>query len=284
MNPRHLSLDGNRLYINSSSLALLQSCPKKADYIFNLGAEPKESAAMTFGTRIHSAMEEFYKTPVSGRTPNMLPEIMSRAMEGFLSIDDKRTAETAIKMAKHYEESFSQDQWEVLSDEHGPIVEREFKMFLVATATREIWWFGKIDMAVKSVVTGEIAIMDHKTTSSVGADFFSRWNPNHQITGYLLGLGHILNLEAPPQTAIINGLQVVKTKQNAVRIETRRTPEEFAEFKRVVLYYVGNYLCSMKAQFFPKVGGYACSSYGGCQFIDACKGLIDPKNLTIKNY
>lgn len=279
MNPRLMRQEGNRLYVNSSSLSVIQSCLKKADYILNHGLVAPESTAASFGTRIHKAMEDFYSKP-AGRRPSLV-DLVRSAMEGFIPTDDRRTVETALKMAEHYEESFKNDPWVVMRDlDEKPLVEREFSFLIQALPQIEVYWFGKIDLAVANPETGELAVMDHKTTSSVGRDFMARWNPNHQLTGYMLGVQSILN--EPCNKAIINGLQVVKTKQNVVRLETTRTQQDFDDFRKTVMFYVTEFYKAKKMDFYPKAGGYTCGEFGGCSFIDSCQGLLPANKITPK--
>jgi hypothetical protein len=57
--------------INPSSLNLLQTCPRKSEYVLHRHLVPLEkSAPLVFGTAIHAALEVFYSEPREIQTQN----------------------------------------------------------------------------------------------------------------------------------------------------------------------------------------------------------------------
>lgn len=256
--------------INSSSLSLLQTCEQKADYVLNHGFESKSSPAQQFGILMHRALAAWYSRPREARS---LSDLLSRwelalSEAGYVPADDKRTAETGVKMLESYYAAFAKDPWEVAKDSLGPIVERDFQFELFRNSEIIVNWFGTVDMVVKHRDTGQYAVMDHKTSGSVGKEFCSRWEVNHQLTGYILGVSRALGI--PTNKAVINGLQVAKTKQQSVRVETIRDKDDYAEFTDNVVTAVSRYISSVAAKRFQMADSMACSSYGGCRFLEIC--------------
>lgn len=256
--------------INSSSLSLLQTCEQKADYTLNHGFESRSTPAQQFGILMHRALAAWYLRPIEMRSLSDLLSRWSLALTeaGYVPADDKRTSETGIKMLESYYAAFAKDPWEVVKDAEGPIVERDFQFELFRNSEIIVNWFGTVDMVVKNLSTGQYAVMDHKTAGSVGKEFCSRWEVNHQLTGYILGVTRGLGL--PTNKAIINGLQVAKTKQQCVRIETLRDADDYREFTDNVVTAVSRYITSLEAKRFQMADSMACSSYGGCRFLEIC--------------
>ena len=76
----------------------------------------------------------------------------------------------------------------------------------------EIVLVGKIDMIVKRVGSNEIFIVDHKTTNkTLNDDFFSKFNPNNQMSMYIWAARELLGIT--PVGAIINGIRVYDYKK-----------------------------------------------------------------------
>lgn len=257
--------------INASSLSLLQSCSRKAHYIFDHGFESKASAAAEYGTLIHEALASWYTLVPSSRTPAELVAAWKQFYEdsGFLPPDDKRTLETGISVLNQYAKAYGDDRWEVVLDESGePIIEREFEFVMIDTPAVQVKWFGTIDSLVQNRETGEIAVMDHKTSSSVGKEFCSRWEVNHQLTGYIMGAREALKM--PVKKAVINGIQIAKTRSNIVRIETSRDANDFDELKQTVLQVLRQWTMMTDAKFYPMSSAFTCSAFSGCQFLEVC--------------
>lgn len=271
---KYSNQDGKWFFeINSSSLAVLQSCQRKSHYLFDLGFESKASAAADYGTLMHEALAAWYTLVPSTRSSSkdLLVERWNEVFDdsGFIPPDEKRTKETGQKVLSDYFTAYKDDRWEVLLDEKGePFIEREFEFVLVDSPAVKVTWFGTIDSIVQNRETGEIAVMDHKTSSSVGKEFCSRWEVNHQLTGYIMGCRHAFGL--PVRKAIINGIQIAKTRSNIVRIETSRDDDDMREFTETVLASLRQWIMSTEKQFYPLASGFTCSAFAGCQFFEVC--------------
>lgn len=270
---KHYKINGKDYFeINSSALGIYQTCPRKFHYIFDYGFEHKVSSAAHYGTMIHQALESWYSIPTRERNSTQLLKAWDAIynISDYIPSDDKRTKDTGNKVLAEYARQYQDDPWEIYVDKTGPYTERQFELIIHDGPFMQIKLFGTIDMLVKNKNNGEIAVMDHKTTSSIGKDFCNRWEVNHQLTGYILGAAQSMNLPWNIDKAIINGIQIAKTKQQVIRIQTMRDKDDFDDLKNVLMFACNQYITSKETGFFPMASGAVCSSFGGCQFLEVC--------------
>lgn len=294
--------------VNSSSHSLIQTCGRKSQYSLSQGWKPKAvQPPLEFGTAIHKAMEVFYSWqgertfPIDfdqvaplladGR-PAPEPHFLYEALVAFVKAmaplrilpdDDKRSIPSGIWVLSHYFRTYLNDIYRVHVDEHGPVVERSFRVPFYEGAKLKVELFGQIDFVLKNMVTGQILPGDHKTSSQMGSDFFNRCKPNHQYTGYLIGAHQALGIS--DEHFLINGIQsssAPKMKNDGspranpkgpptfTRQITRRTPEDFKEYRDSLMDAVHNYLRWDETGTFPLGVVDACASWGGCHFLEVC--------------
>lgn len=306
---RNASGQINKVRINFSSLDIIQTCPRKAQYLLREGYIGRaESPALTFGTAIHKALEIFYayspkerELPTNfakhaelipaGITPpekhfiyDALTEFCNKAAPlTMLPDSDKRSIANGVWILTHYFKSYINDEYEVYRDDQGPVTERPFTLPISTSNPGGILieLHGQIDVVLRNTKTGTILPADHKTSSIVGPDFYNRLKPNHQYTGYLLGAREVLGLDT--DSFLVNCIQV-KPKPVTSRGQpphfprqvTKRTAEDFQEFYDVLAEAVTNYMQWDATGIWPLGPVNACTHYGGCQFLDVCAA---PKSL-----
>ena len=291
--------------INSSSLGTMQECPRKTKYSLVDGWKPEsENPAFLFGRAIHKALETFYRGELSER---ILPPfdhvelmafgqnrgddgLISRAITAFLTEaallsalpeGDKRSLSNGVYILWHYFKSFIDDPYVAHVDDMGPVVERPFTFRLHEEEKYVIDYFGTVDLVVRHAGTGELLVMDHKTSSVVGNDFYNRMKPNHQYTGYLLGAKRALGIET--DSFLVNCLQVKErpktsrgTPPHFPRQVTTRDESDYEEFIEVVHYNVINHLASLRDNVWPLGPTNVCANYGGCTYLSVCSA---PKSM-----
>lgn len=269
---RMLEKKDGKFYINSSSVEIIQTCRRKAYYALhrNLRGED-ESEALLFGTAIHRAMEAFYSAKIiNGERQLTLEEFQDAFVDcasqtlAHLPDTDKRSIANGKKIISKYWDTYSNDPWVVVRDEHGPFVERKFE--LEVRRLPNVVIHGQIDCLLKNVETGEIVVCDHKTSSSLGTDFLNRIKPNMQFSIYAWAankLGHSVN------RVMVNGIQVAKTKVDLLRVFTERTPHDLLEMFDTINESVHLYEESENSKTWP-INSAACGNWGGCQYRDIC--------------
>jgi hypothetical protein len=293
--------------INFSSLDIIQTCPRKAYYLLKRKLLSNvESPALTFGTAIHKALEVFYSmSPKERELPTNFTKNAELIPSGVIPTEkhfiydaliqfcqkaeplrglpdsDKRSIANGVWILSHYFKSYINDEYMVYRDDKGPVTERTFTLPLHKVGGVLIELHGTIDVVLENSKTGAILPADHKTSSIVGNDFYSRLRPNHQYTGYLMGAQQVLGLQT--DSFLVNCIQV-KPKPVTSRGQpphfprqvTKRTKEDFEEFCDVLSEAVTNFLQWSATDIWPLGPVNACANYGGCSFLDICAA---PKSL-----
>lgn len=288
--------------INSSSLSVIQTCMRKAQYQLVDRWKPRTgSAPLLFGHAIHKGLEVFYSHSCKERElPMNFDEVAPLLAYGHeppeshfiydalmafvrdaeplraLPEHDKRSIPSGVWTLSHYFKTYLNDAYVIHRDEKGPMLERPFSVPLWSDGALFIEWFGTIDFAMRNEASGEVLIGDHKTSSQLGADFLNRIKPNHQYTGYMLGAQRALGITS--EHFMVNGIQVKEKPKTArggpptfVRQITRRTEQDFAEFTDAVVLAVSNYLRSSEGTGVWPIGSVdACAMWGGCPYLDVC--------------
>lgn len=294
--------EGDRtiVYINYSSLDIIQTCPRKAQYVLSRGLRSLvEPASLAYGTAIHKALEVFYSHPSRVRTmpvnfskhAELIPagveppeqHFLYDAVKAFCSAGaglaalpeaDQRSLSTGIWTLTHYFDTYLKDEYVVYCDDKGPVTERKFHLELGELSPGvTVVLIGQIDVALQHERTGVVLPADHKTTSMMGNEFFTRCKPNHQYTGYLLGARSVLGIDT--DSFLVNGIEVKKRPMKGMmpkltRQITKRSAEDIEEFYDVVSEAVSNYLNWEAQDVWPLGPVQSCASYGGCTFIDVC--------------
>ncbi len=289
--------------INFSSLSLLQECARKSEYSLIRGLKSNlESPALLFGTAIHKGLETYYcgerterRIPSEYReTMNMIgvgqwdpaweESLLFRAARSFvlkasplseLPDDNKRSIVTGVYMLTHYFERFLTDEYVILRDKDGPIVERFFRMKLHKSDALYIELFGTIDFIMKSEVSGQILPGDHKTASSL-YDFYDKIRPNFQYVGYNWAAREVMGLDT--DLFLVNALEVKpppKTARgsppNFARQVTQCTEEDRDELKAAIIDSVTSFLRYRASGHYPMSATGACTArYGSCTYRDIC--------------
>lgn len=309
-------LNGKTLVrINSSSLGVIQECTRKAYYSLNQKWKAaNEAPAFLFGRAVHKALEVYYtgapgdrKLPkyedveliAFGHAPKHA-DLISRSIYAFcetakplaaLPETDKRSLQNGVWILYEYFKAYIDDPWVAYVDKDGPFIERSFTYRLFEGSDLTVDIFGTIDFAFRHLVTGEIIIGDHKTSSFLsfgGQSYFDRDKPNHQYTMYALGarrvfgintdnfMVNVVEVKARPKTKAAKGVSFP-------RQITKRTEEDFNETTEAIMDSVFRYLTSVKVNRWPIGGVDACNKFGGCQFKQVCASPKSMRETILKN-
>lgn len=284
--------------INYSSLSVIQSCKRKALYVLERKLTAKtESAPTLFGRAIHKALEVWYSAPrasrrastsqcddvqavmLGGGTPDAHGQcVRCAAIHAFLTAaeplsaldsSDKRSRDNGLTILNAYFDHYAGDTLVVAQDALGPIVERRIEMPLLTTARADVTFFGTIDAILRDETTGTLMVVDHKTTSQLGSDFYNRVRPNFQYTGYVMAVQRALGLAI--DVFMSNGIQVAKTKTAFARQTTRITAEDFEEFVHAVDWAVEDYIDCAESKRWPMSTPDPCTLWGGCGYRAICE-------------
>lgn len=295
--------------INSSSLSILQTCARKAFYLLDQGYRAKtQSPPLVFGSAIHKALEVFYGHPRAERSlPRDFADYAETLAHGHnppekhflydailafveaaqplrdLPDTDKRSLVSGVWTLTHYFKTYFTDAYTIYRDERGPFIERTFSLPLLEGKLCRVELFGTIDFALKNEATGEVLIGDHKTSSQMGMDFLNRIKPNHQYTGYMIGAREVFGINS--ENFLVNGIQVKARPTTSrggpptfTRQITRRTEADFEEFRKAVAWSAASFLEWQETGNWPLGNVDACSSFGGCGFLEVCSAPNELRN------
>jgi len=258
--------DIKTVYLSGSSLSDL-SCFTKAYYKHHLEIVRESGLAAQFGTAVHKALAAFYSSKASDRSLSILVDAFNSVwtLEG----DDVRNSVIAEKIFRAYFETFGVDEnFRVYIDEQGPFIEREFNVPLFTKDGVNYVLTGTIDMVLESS-TGELIVVDHKTTRTLGNEFLNKHSLSSQMMGYCFGLSQLTGKKV--NKYIINGLQVAKTKQTVVRFNGFISDYQFESYIKDSVTKVSSFLSCCNDGYLPRALSSECSAYGGCSFIDVCR-------------
>lgn len=279
---------------------------RKAEYrlIYEL-TNNTDSEAQVFGKSIHKALEHWYCLPEENRQLTDIESKQAEALIGglapegvyptafdslhefikageslrWLGDDDKRSLQNGIKILKAYFKHYANDGMEVYRDSAGfPYVEKQVEGLLHEDSKMIIFFHGQIDLILRNKISGELFVADHKTTASLGKDFFNRLAPNHQYTGYVWASREFLGLDT--NSFLVNGIQVAKTKCEFARQTTIRGYEDFEEMKMAYVEASQRLIAAIESGNYPQTSPGACASYGGCMYLDCCSApMVLRKNI-----
>lgn len=304
--------DGRDLiHINFSSLSLINDCLRKAQLNLIEGYRSNvEAEATLFGKGIHKALEHWYCLPTNLRqltdvesdlANTLIGQPLSQKSEPYetaldsinefvktcqplkwLGDTDKRSLNNGIKILKAYFKHYAEDGLEVLRDESGqPYLERECEAVIHEDSEKVIVLFGTIDVIFRNLISGHILPGDHKTTATLGDQFYKRVKPNHQYTAYVFLCQETLGIDA--NEFLVNGIQVAKTKCEFARQITDRNEDDIAELKMAIVEAVERILKAKETGNYPMSAPNNCSSYGSCPYLEVCSAPIKLRNTILKS-
>lgn len=263
-----------------------------------------ESEALTFGKAMHKALEHWYCLPEDQRAltkehaefadtliSKSAVELNELAYDGaigsiqafvksaqpllWLGDSDARSISNGVKILKAYFKHYINDGMEIVRNAEGePLVECEVKFEMYQDENVVIEFFGTVDAIMRNKISGHVMVVDHKTTKTLGSQFYNRIKPNHQYTGYLWGARESLGIDT--HMFMVNGIQVAKTKSEFARQTTERYQEDYNELQATVVNAVRQLLWAIEANNFPMYAPNPCTNYGSCPYLDICSS---PANL-----
>ena len=269
------------------------TCPAKYDLRINKGLVPlRRKPSLSFGTVIHAALAEWYRT---GSHENALVMVAKRWPEVMPS-DDFRTKDLALKVIAAYIREWPKESWQLLKGTDDlPIVEQAFTLptgfyldcqnvatgctsgsFIVdpalpvcphCTLPREpIEYGGIIDAAIE--FAGTVYVLDHKTTTVLGKEdstyYFLQYKPDNQMTGYIWALSRLTNRKVGG--AMINAIGLYKKDEPRFKRHlTARNEFEINEWLKGVVNRCNEIKrCERTGEW--RLQTSQCMSYGQCEY------------------
>ena len=246
----------------------------------------EEAPALTYGSAIHEAMYHWY----NGDGEDVaLKAFITRCRQKGANIDLELDSAKGSKqlysiqwgvwlLQKYFKENpLRSDPFETLKDANGePYLEVGF-----AVDAGEGVFVGRIDRIARFIETGDLYIIDHKTTRKTLNDYFWRqFNPNNQFTGYMWGVYELLG--EMPVGCVINGIRVHQfsrlrkgeTLEEKIfaRNWIRPTPDQVQDRAKEIRETIIDIKSARKRGIhsFYRNAPNACGMWGSCSFLPIC--------------
>jgi len=129
------------------------------------------SIDLEFGIAVHRGLQTLW----AGES---IEQAVERAQMGFIEVEgDHRTRAKIAFLLSNYREFYPTDSedWVMLANEHP------FRFAL----DDDIDWAGRLDKILMHKRSGNVYVLDHKTTSRYGDRFWDSFYPSWQLTGYV---------------------------------------------------------------------------------------------------
>lgn len=214
--------------------------------------------ALGFGGAIHKALDVWYQH----KNMDQAIAVFEDNFTEDLKEDTKRTTKVGQWIIKNYHEQYVKQPLELVASEFAFEVPMDGDIFM-----------GRIDKIVK--FGGALWVMDHKTTSMLGASFTNTIEPNGQFMGYVYAARH---LGYPVVGVLLDAILVAKGLLDSAQ-RARLTPllrydafvsnEKLQEWMGVVKDVIGDVKSKQTSgQWIPNWS--MCSYYGSCPYRKVC--------------
>jgi PD-(D/E)XK nuclease superfamily len=277
--------------IDNSSLDLFTTCARSAEYYLIESRQlAADRVALRFGGAFHIVMEILYRD-YNGR-PKNYGEFFEACRAALIPYFDKyppppddyrtlRFLEDNILSYVGYADIF--DDFEISLLPNGDkAIEQYFEFDLGEVdfdghykgkyyPTVRVLWCGRIDMIVKR--SEKIWILDHKTTTILGSNFFDSFRNKSAMIGYAWASEKILGQEV--SGLYLNAIALRKPTKTGVQFEVQRQhfpydAERIREWQYNTLVLVSDFLSHLDRGYFPMEDAWCVGKYGTCQYLDVC--------------
>jgi len=302
----HLHDNDYQLNIDWSTLESFLSCDRAAEWKLVFGRTSKSRGALTYGAAIHAGLEVAARRTAGDDDTTVLRQALAATEIPFIesppSISEWRNYESACKTVTKYLEHYKGEAMQVLEHEGSPLVEVGFSLPLGVIPLKStlqydgetlvknqqgchpdnklplfienlhINWTGIIDKVVS--LHGKTWVLDHKTTSMFGPDYFDDFELSTQPIGYSWAMEKVLGRQVDGYIidVLVGGKPLVKGGQ---RIEFHRHFYDRAQWKldewpKNTLQLVSDLVHNLTRGYFPQKTSHCRGKYGKCQYFDTC--------------
>lgn len=300
----HISDNNYELSIDWSTIESFLSCDRAAEWKLVHGRCSKSRSALTYGAAIHAGLEVGARN--QGKLP--IPDLIRQAIaateipfiEAPAELGEWRTFESAAETVAAYLTDYNGEDMKVLEFEGQPLIEVGFKLplgeipikgnlnypkyMLVKDFDKDeesmeplyienltVNWSGIIDKVVQ--LHNKTWVLDHKTTSMFGPDYFDDFELSTQPIGYQWAMEQVLG--RPIDGYIIDVLVGRKpTKTGKGREFHRhfypRSEWKLSEWPNNTLQLVSDLIHNLQRGYFPQKTSHCRGKYGKCQYFETC--------------
>ena len=290
-------------YIRTSSLSTFACCPRKFFYAYGLRLRTiGEHIALKFGEAIHAGAARAHEGDITGA----MIEFKEVFGENDLKGDQKRNSFVALGIFKDFAQRHQPgvSLYNRIERPKGSVdikgISTDEVVFAIDLGF-DVPFVGRIDLFARHRDTGELWVVDYKTTTlGLGDWFFKAFEQCPQAIGYSLA-GSIISNERV-KGMMIEGLLVAKTKAEGFVFPVEIKDDEIRDWLSSVGEIRNQMLEFEERNHWPKnrygCHPYACHGSGGfqCKYFDLCsvddwrslEGLFvvddeDPYEMVVRN-
>lgn len=296
------SPDSYVLEIDNSTLEHYTLCPRSFEnYGVRARQKDRDVSPLEFGHLFHEC-EELRLThgltdAVRARQQEL---VMAHFVQYPVAPTDHRTAHRMLRLLEQYNSLYARDTWpeSVLRDHEGQhFVERPFKIplctlnlnvllpyyeseLVVGSNKREklfvrslhIVWTGRIDVVLRQ--GNAVFVVDHKTSSRGGSEFFDAFTLSSQTVGYCWAAQKILDL--PVFGFILNAIIIkppTKTlydNNELVRQTYFYSSDRILEWEDNVKSILTTLITDLQSGYFPQMARSFRSPCAMCDYTENC--------------
>lgn len=288
------------LRIDNTTLERFQTCARSAEFYCVNRRQSRDSAALAFGGAIHEGLAVLYRDGFNQITKAVEVTLAKIKSTWQPEADEWRTPQLACETIIDYAEKYKHDTIKPITYDGELFVERAFSLYLGSihldrtlpqTAFElgvtmsegqdqplyinklHILWSGRLDMAVTEG-DDNVFVLDHKTTSIMGDQFFADFQLSQQMLGYVWAMRKLLP-ERNVIGTIVNAIAQRKPTKTGKSLEFKR--QTFfqnlwmqEEWERDVMAGIERFVHSLCVGFFPKSPKWCFGKYGKCPYHEVC--------------
>jgi len=257
------------MIIDNFALSTHQTCPRKYQHRIIEGWSSRgDSSALVAGAALHAGLAAWNRGEGLVAAFAAINEEWNKRPP--LNVTDWRTLPKVLATMRQYADHWGQESFRVVGlGTDQALVERAYTLDTGLTLPdgEPIEYGGILDTVVE--FNDAYYILEHKTTSVMGAGFWQQFKPNNQITGYIWAAMQLS--DKPIKGAIVNAIGWFKA--GATRLErqiTTRTPEEIEEWKQNLVQVCAEIRGHTVGGYYPQRTA-ACTIYGRCTYHGVCE-------------
>lgn len=247
-------------------MSTFQTCKRRYKFRHVDGIVTKQRQyAVEFGSGIHKALDCWYKT----RNIESAVEIFKNNFVQNPEADDKRTHKMGEWILRNYDVKYK--------DQPHKLVQCEQAFQLPLPNGNNL--IGRIDKIVEWDKT--LWVVDHKTTSELGASYFKKSDPNLQFTGYVWAARQLgYNVVGVIVDAVLVAKGLLESSSRArltplARFDLYRSQENLDEWLEIVKDI--QYEIAQNEEYERWTPNFdACTYYGECPYRRVC---VEEKEL-----
>jgi hypothetical protein len=257
---------------DSTAIDAVKQCGRKHLFVTQGWRSKGESVHLRFGSEYHRALRDYEILKAEGfdhddAMADVVRSLLYR-IHDWNPTHKQKNRETLVRSVIWYLEQFKDDPaktW-IMSDGKPAVeVTFSFELDFGPSPNQPYVLCGKLDKIV--IFNGDLFVMDHKTTSALGASFASRFNPDNQVTLYTYAGKKVFM--APIKGVIINGCQPLVGGTNFERHIIYRTEEQIQEWLIDLDYWLTQAAWWAEKDYYPH-NDTSCHKFSGCEYRDVC--------------